>query len=229
MDQPLVILDIGSTLVTGPPRGPAQRIAEEAGASEAAARRMHQVLMISNFSGPDEAAAALVDISGVKETQLRAAVASIWRGQCADARPIPGAADALYGLVHEGVRLALLSDIWPPYLESVREFYGDLFDQHIPSRLQLFSFREGISKPSTELVGQLLDRAGASSAAAVMVGDSYRKDIEPAAALGLHTVYIRPDTASPREAPLATRRLSAVADLDIDIVRSILTRPAQRL
>ena len=229
MDQPLVILDIGSTLVTGPPRGPATRIAELAGAHKEAVQRIHGVLMTSDFSGPYEAAAALVEVAGVGETELVAAVASVWQSQRTDARPIPGAADALRRLVQGGTRLALLSDIWPPYLESVRASYGELFDQHIPSRLQLFSFREGIGKPSTELVSRLLNRAGVTPAAAVMVGDSYRKDVEPAVALGLGTVYIRPHTAPAREAPLAARRLPTVADLDLDLVTSVLDRPMSEL
>lgn len=227
MVGPLVIFDIGSTLVTGPPLGPARRIAALTGAGEEAIEPMHRLLMTSDFAGPDEVADALVEIARVGRAELLAAVESVWDSQRTDARALPGAPDVLETLAGDGARLALLSDIWPPYLESVRGSYGDLFDRYIPSALQLFSFREGVSKPSTELVGVLLNRARRAPDNAVMVGDSYHKDIAPAAALGLGTVLIRPITAKAQESPLATQTLSAVAGLNIDLIRTILSRPLQ--
>lgn len=224
MVSPLVILDIGSTLVIGPHPGPARRIAETIGATEHTANKIHHILMTSDCAGPDEAADALVEIADADTGALRSAVHDVWNMQRSDAQPLPGALRALAQLAHDGAQLALLSDIWPPYLESVRIAYGELFDRSIPRQLQLFSFREGERKPSTALVARLLDRGGRTPARAVMVGDSYRKDIEPAAALDLATVLVRPEGVRDGEVPLATETLKAVANLDVDLIRSILHR-----
>ena len=224
MIDPLVIFDIGSTLVVGPRHGPARRIAELTGAAEQTAGAMHRVLMTSDCADADEATDAVLEVSGVEPAKLRSAVHAVWDSQRSEAVPLPGALDALQRLVDRGAQLALLSDIWPPYLESVRVAFGEFFDQHIPRERQLFSFREGTGKPSTAQVDRLVAGAGTTAATSVMVGDSYRKDIEPAAALGLGTVLVRPGGVPADEVPLASKTLDAVADLDLDLIWTILRR-----
>jgi HAD superfamily hydrolase (TIGR01509 family) len=220
----LVILDIGAPLVTGPSRGPASRIAEGLGLDGAQKRALHAGLMTRPFEAPGEVAAFVSEL-GI-EVDPDHTVREVWEAQCTEARPIDGAAAALEGLRERGVRLALISNIWAPYLHAARACHGAFFDAHVAPELQLFSYREGIAKPAPELFERVLERAGVAPAEAMMVGDSYAEDIAPAAALGLRTTWVlhRPEREAEQlarvlnaDAAPPTRAITAIADLPNEI------------
>lgn len=190
MSSALVVLDIGSTLVDGPARGPGSRLAEKLGLKRPEKKALTEAIMTSRLVDADAAYDLIREHFGRTGEQVRAAVAEIWSAQETDSRPILGVAEALDRLAAHGHRLALLSNIWTPYLRSVRKHFGDFFDAHIPAELQLFSCREGLAKPDPDLFAEVLRRAGAHASDAVMVGDSYDKDIAPAAAAGMRTVWV---------------------------------------
>ena len=203
----LVIFDIGSTLVTGPSRGPASRIAARLGLGDEQKRALHEALMTVPFASAREVAAS-IGVAGAD-----AAVAEVWAAQEHEAQPVEGAREALIRLAEEGSRLALISNIWQPFLTSVERHLGELFEAVEPG-LRLFSFREGCAKPSPVMFERALARAGVAAEDAVMIGDSYAEDIEPAAALGMETVWVlsRPD----REPPAARgpgRTVASIAEL----------------
>jgi HAD superfamily hydrolase (TIGR01509 family) len=214
MTPRLAILDIGATLVTGPPKGPAARIARRLGLDDEDKAALRQVLMSTPFTAPEEVSAHL---GGGDQ-----AIAEIWAAQEAEAHPIAGAADALERLRATGTRIALISNIWRPYLTSVRTHFGDFFDEHIPPELQLFSYREGHAKPAPEMFQRVCRAAGVQPQECVMVGDSYAEDIEPAAMLGMQTTWVlhRPDREAAHlarvrnhEAPQPSRVISAIGAL----------------
>jgi HAD superfamily hydrolase (TIGR01509 family) len=177
-----VFFDIGETLVNGPSRGPASRIARQLGLPRERKRTLHHALMTTPFESPREVAAWL-GVSGAER-----AVAGVWAAQEDDARPVPGAAETLRALHDDGVTIGLISNIWQPYLTSTRKHFGELFDELVPRELQLFSFQVGVAKPSPAIFQQALRAAGVDPADAVMVGDDRTKDIAPAAALGMRTI-----------------------------------------
>ena len=194
---PLVVLDIGETLVNGPSRGPASRIAKALGLDFEQKRTLHVALMTEPFASPAEvhefARGALGDLGPRAER----AISDVWAAQETEAEPVRGALEALAALHDSGVRLALLSNVWLPYLESARRHFGEFFDHHVPERLQVFSFRAGVAKPDPAAFRRVLDAAGAAPANAVMIGDSLEKDVEPAAALGMGTVWVRAEDGEP--------------------------------
>jgi HAD superfamily hydrolase (TIGR01509 family) len=183
----LVVLDIGGTLVTGPDRGPARRIAELAGMTDPQRRALHAALMTRPFAAPSEVAAFARDELAAR---VDAAVEAVWAAQRTEARPVEGALAVLEGMLASGLRLALLSNIWRPYLDSVRRHFGAFFDEHVPEELQVFSFEAGRAKPDRNLFERVLHAAGVGPGEAVMVGDSHDKDIAPAQALGMGTVWL---------------------------------------
>jgi FMN phosphatase YigB (HAD superfamily) len=202
----LVILDIGSTLVTGPSSGPASRIARRLGLGGKQRRALHHALMTMPFASPREVAV----FAGVAPW----AVEEVWAAQEGEAEPVDGARAAIEQISEGNCQIALISNIWQPYLTSVERHLGDLFASCIPPKLQLFSFREGHAKPAPVLFERALARAGVAAEDAVMVGDSYREDIEPAAALGMETVWVR--TRPDKEPPAAWapgRTVASVAEL----------------
>lgn len=223
MTNPLVILDIGSSLVTGPARGPASRIAQAAGLNKTQKRQLHQLLMTTDFANPGEAYESASTELGLDDQHVQSAVVDVWQAQETEARLIPGAAEALGRFADSGYRLALLSNIWVPYFHSVHRLLGKLFDKYIPAELQLLSFREGLSKPAPELFKRVLDRAGADATMTLMVGDSYRKDMEPAISLGMRTLWLLQDPGHDADslvevlnerAPRPNVTLRSLADID---------------
>lgn len=234
MSEPLVILDVGSTLVDGPDQGPASRIAALCGLDTAGKEALSHALMVTNFAGPATVTGFLHDRFGLHRERTQAAVDEIWARQEVEARPINGAVGVLESLVASGLRLALISNIWPPFLRSVRQHFGSFFDQYIPAELQLFSCLEGLAKPAPALFTRALGRADARPDRSVMVGDSYHKDIAPAIALGLHTAWV-PGRAQRRAATIAqvrdgqlpapTMTLSSIVALDAGQIRQICSVP----
>lgn len=219
MSTPLVVLDIGSSLVEGPARGPASRIAEAIGLDAARKRVLHQLLMTVDYAGPFDVCTAVHEQLGLASPAFESAVVGIWHAQESEARPIPGALEALQAFVVHGYRLALLSNIWTPYFRSVCRVFGDFFDAHIPPELQLLSCREGLTKPAPELFDRVLRRAGADPAETLMVGDSYSKDIRPAADCGMRTLWLLHNPA--KEAPALVRILNGLVAAPTLTLRSL--------
>lgn len=223
-DDRLVILDTGATLVTGPARGPWSRIAERLDLDARTRAALRRALMTERFDAPEEVVAFLRSIGSAGD-DVAQTVEDVWVAQTTEAEPLPGALDALEALRNSRVRIALISNIWAPYLASVRMSYGAFFDDEISPDLQYFSFREGAAKPSPIPFRTILDRAGVSAEAALMIGDSYAEDIEPAARLGLRTLWVlhRPKRETDAlvrvlngEASRATRTIGSIGALDVE-------------
>jgi FMN phosphatase YigB (HAD superfamily) len=75
------------------------------------------------------------------------------------------------------------------------------------------SGRVGVTKPDPRLFQHALTNAGLDGAPAWMVGDNFESDIRPAAALGLSTAWLAPDTEKSPERGLPTARLTTLSDL----------------
>jgi FMN phosphatase YigB (HAD superfamily) len=193
--RPVVFLDVGATLVGADVRGPASRIGDLLGLDRDRRRALRRALMTFDFSDALSLADYMVGSLGAEPGPAQVAASEIWLSQETDAYPLPGASEALGRLVAEGWRIGLISNIWRPYLESVRSHYGALFDTAIEPGLRLFSFQLGYAKPDPRVFVEALRRAAVPAGGAVMIGDSYDEDIAPAATLGMGTVWVltRPD------------------------------------
>jgi HAD superfamily hydrolase (TIGR01509 family) len=235
----LVVLDIGATLVAGPDSAPWSRLAMELELEPAEKAMLRESLMTRAFSTPTELAAFLADGLGLGNGAGASlpAIERLWAAQAGESRPLPGAAAALERLHAAGLRLAVLSNIWLPYLASVRTHFGGLFDRCIAPELQLFSFEQGLAKPAPELFARVLERARTKACEAVMVGDSYVEDIAPALSLGMGTVWVlhRPERERPAiaavlnaEEPAPAVAIASIADLDAGTVGRALALSAER-
>jgi FMN phosphatase YigB (HAD superfamily) len=156
----LVALDIGSTLVGGSPGHPASRIARRLGLTQEQRSALNEALMTRVFTSAADAAAAVRELLGPAGPELERAVEEMWAAQETEAEPVEGALEALAALREHGFRLALVSNIWQPYLSSVERHFGTFFAEHIPPSLQLFSYRQGRMKPAPELFERAYPRDG---------------------------------------------------------------------
>jgi HAD superfamily hydrolase (TIGR01509 family) len=217
---PVAFIDIGATLVGADVKGPATRIGALLGLDRARRQVLRRALMTTDFRGPGEVGKYIARELGVGLEAATRAARQVWEAQESDARPLPGAPEALARLAAQGWRLGLISNIWRPYLESVRRHYGPLFDASVEPGLQLFSFQLNRAKPDPEIFAEALRRAGVAPQRAFMAGDSYDEDVAPAAALGMETVWVLTRPADQAEAIARVRQGSAppptltVASLD---------------
>jgi HAD superfamily hydrolase (TIGR01509 family) len=228
----VAILDVGATLVTGPSRGPASRIATRAGLDASGKAALREGLMTRPFATPQEVA----EFAGSLEAtagELERAVLDVWFAQRNEAEPIAGAATALADLHAHGLRIAVISNIWKPYLDAVRSHFGEFLDEHVAPELQLFSFAEGHAKPAHDLFALALERADVAPSEAVMIGDSYAEDMTPAAALGIGTVWVLHRPYRERddlvrvlngEALAPSHVVSSIGEVTGDLVLSVLAR-----
>jgi putative hydrolase of the HAD superfamily len=92
---------------------------------------------------------------------------------------------AIAQLSNDGATLGLVSN-FEAWLEDL---LVDL-DLRDPFAVRVISGLEGIEKPDPRIYGLALERAGVHPAESVYVGDNPIFDIDPPAALGMHTVLI---------------------------------------
>jgi len=110
-----------------------------------------------------------------------------------------GAGDVLRWLTSRGCVLGLASNAQRYTLRELQDALagtGTTLD-HFERDLSVWSFEQGFSKPDPHVFQILVTRLearGIRPAEAVMVGDRFDNDIEPARAFGLHTWHL---TSSP--------------------------------
>jgi len=113
---------------------------------------------------------------------------------------MPGAAATLRALRSEGFRLGIVSNAQaytPPLFQLV---LGETVEEFgFESDMVFFSWKEGRSKPSPRLFGDLvtaLGKAGIEASKAVFIGNDMLKDMMPARAAGLRTCLFAGDRRS---------------------------------
>jgi HAD superfamily hydrolase (TIGR01549 family) len=192
----MIFFDIGATLIQGPSQTPARQLAGMFNRDDAWRKRLDKTLLTTFIDSPN-ALAELLQAQFELPEGCHLAAQEVWETQETGARVVPGAPELLEELRLEGVEYGFISNIWFPYAESFRRLYGELAD----STDCHFSFRLGIAKPDLAFYRHALAHAGVAPIEAVMVGDSYDNDMEPALALGMHTVWLlhRPDKERPWE------------------------------
>lgn len=94
-------------------------------------------------------------------------------------------------------RLGLVSNLWAPGRRLRAYLTATGLDETLDTAV--LSSEEGAVKPSRRLFETALDRLGRPASRVLFVGDDYRRDIQGAAACGLHTVWISSCTEVPGE------------------------------
>ncbi len=182
----IVFFDIGSTLIDGPPFGPARRLSESLGLGPEAIRELERILFRSPARDPEELANTVVNRLRVDFKQAIEACADLWNAQLAEAYVLPGAREAIQALRSAGIPRAYLSNIWPPFYEHFRQEFAE----EAATQPQFLSFQTGLLKPDPAFFQHALRALEIRAEDAVMVGDTYRNDIRPAIELGMRTVWL---------------------------------------
>lgn len=181
----IALFDIGSTLIDGPPYGPARRLTEMLGLDTSAVASIEPLLFRTPSESPEDLARHIADATGTDHLAALAACSQLWNAQLAEAYVLPGALQAVARLRGAGIPRAYLSNIWPPFYEHFRRSFAA--EAGAP---QFLSFQMGLSKPSPDFFRAALDRLGAPPKDIVMIGDTYVNDIRPAMELGMRTIWV---------------------------------------
>lgn len=141
------------------------------------------------------------DVDGAAERYEAAKLAAL--------RPYDGARDVLDELRDEGMGLGVVSDADGLLAASRLRRCGlaDFFDVVVTPDVT------GERKPSPTNFLHALDRLGAGPSDAAMVGDSLRRDIEPAKRLGLVSVHAAYGDWNPGHACVPDHRLETIVAL----------------
>jgi HAD superfamily hydrolase (TIGR01509 family) len=162
----------------------------------------------------DEVVRACNGQNGVKPEQIATAAARYEAAICRQAKPLPGAAEALTYVKERGYRMGLLSNTMfrgEAHRRDLERFgLGGYFDA------MLFSGDAAKWKPNPAPFLHLLDELEAEAETAVFIGDSPAHDIVGAQQAGMQAILIRssqrfplPDTIRPDAAIQALAELPA--------------------
>lgn len=225
----VVIFDIGSTLIEGPPFGPARRLSEMLELDAEAIPKIEKLL----FQTPSKDAAHLARQIGksldVDREQVKSACSALWEAQLEEAYVIPGAREVIDALRSARIPRAYLSNIWPPFYECFRREFSKEAE-----RPQVLSFQSGKIKPDKSFFEDALKAIKARPEDVLMVGDTYRNDIRPAIDLGMRTAWVlhRPQKERASLAavlnqlePAPDITLKQIAELTPQLVKDILKSP----
>lgn len=184
------VFDIGATLVTGPPVAPNKVIA--ALLVDVTPKEVASVIMTRELDCGERAVSALRECFGEISEADQQAVCELWESQRTAPVPIRGAAETVLALKREGFKVGLLSDIWTPYFLGACAAIPGVIEAADSITL---SCRTGHRKPEAFNFMNALDGLGVEPGEAVMVGDTYEHDIQPALELGMKAVWVlcRPD------------------------------------
>jgi FMN phosphatase YigB (HAD superfamily) len=215
----IVFFDIGSTLIDGPPFGPARRLTEILGLGKEAVKELERILFRSPASDPEQLANTIVNRLRVDRKQALEACTTLWNAQLQEAYVLPGAREIINSLRSAGIERAYLSNIWPPFYEHFKQEFAE----EAESQPRFLSFETGLLKPDPAFFQLALRAVEARAEDAVMVGDTYKNDIRPAIDVGMRTVWVlhRPEKEKADlvdvmngDSPPPDLALASIADLE---------------
>ncbi len=128
-------------------------------------------------------------------------------------RPYPDALAIVRRLRALGLHVGLLTDVDEKFVRPVLDAVGlsPLLDSVTTSEAV------GVGKPNPRIFRAALAKAGCAPSETVLVGDSAKRDVAGAKAVGMHTLYLQRSEARAPEADFTARTLREAADIVEDL------------
>lgn len=186
-----VLFDIGSTLVEGPELSPVSVIAKLLGLPASQKHLVADIILCNSFRDAN-GMSDYIRNSLSKGSCPNEELINLWHNQEAAPQEIPGATQAVEYVKSSGFKVGLVSDIWAPYYKGFVAACPELAAMVDFAGL---SYREGIRKPSVQLLERVVDALGEHPENCWMVGDTYVNDLAPAIEMNIKTIWVlnRPD------------------------------------
>ena len=125
----IVFFDIGSTLIDGPPFGPARRLSEALGLGPEAVPELERILFRSPARDPEQLANTSSTGCAWITTKRWRRAPTLWNAQLEEAYVLPGARELIDRLKSAGIPRAYLSNIWPPFYEHFKQEFAEEAEQ----------------------------------------------------------------------------------------------------
>jgi FMN phosphatase YigB (HAD superfamily) len=193
MKTPIVIFDIGGTLMEGPVTSPTSRFIKELGLKNEDKHLISSFLFTNEITNPEVLSERFASVFPYLKKEDHETIKHIWKTQLSEGYPLPGAFELLRHLINSGCRLGIISNIWHPYYLC----FQNIFNEFIPNfEVMTLSYISGIEKPDLSLFKNTYETFQQRSKEAVdyqdfcMVGDSYYHDVAPAHEIGFKTLWI---------------------------------------
>ncbi len=130
----------------------------------------------------------------VSDDDIEEGVTVLMQSALADATPVEGARETVTALATAGVPLAVVSSaVHQPFLEWALA----RFEMTSAFGAVVSSARSGFYKNRPEIFWDSLNRIGGLPTRSIHVGDSYRFDVQGAAAAGMRSVWLNANGAEP--------------------------------
>ncbi|NTW05138.1 MAG: HAD hydrolase-like protein [Peptococcaceae bacterium] len=190
------LFDIGSTLVEGPNKSPVSALASMLGIPDSKKHLIADIILCKAFEDAEAMSLYLKEAISGGDHHPHDLITGLWRDQERAPREIPGATSTVEKVKNAGFKIGLVSDIWPPYYRGFVAACPELAAMVDHASL---SFQEGVRKPSGLLFEKAVNALGVRPQDCWMVGDTYAKDLAPALAIGIRTIWVlnRPDKEYP--------------------------------
>ena len=194
MSAPKAILfDVGGTLVEPFAEDPIASLARALGLDDGRTAALRTLVLRNVFPSPALLAERVRGELGL-DRDPSDAVTTYWHEAATLPAPRPDAITCIAAVRAAGAKIAILGTVATPQAEAFRRACSALAplvdDWHL-------SCDTGTAKPSAAAFTAVLDALGVTPAHALVVGDDLGEDIEPALALGMSAIWLRPSAAEP--------------------------------
>jgi FMN phosphatase YigB (HAD superfamily) len=195
MDKPILIFDLGGTLMEGPDISPASRFIRELKIGEECKDIINRFLFTENITDVETLTNRFLECFPDLSREHIGQIEKIWTSQFDDGFVLPGVFELFDNIRKASYKVGIISNIWHPYytcFENLFSRYLDVFE------VITLSHREGLEKPHHMLFRKTLDMfchkcndgQPVNPENVCMIGDSYYHDISPALEMGFRTVWI---------------------------------------
>jgi HAD superfamily hydrolase (TIGR01509 family) len=185
----VAFFDIGATLIDGPNLQPATRLREALDLAHISKEQVSKIIFETSFDSPEPLYRRLMEYSQSASGKGFDAFLDLWNNQIQEADEIPGATACVQKFKEAGFTIGLISNIWHPYYLAFKRTCTEILALVSPEAIFL-SYEQEMRKPDHALFQRALQRLGVSASQAVMIGDTYHADIQPALELGMKAVWI---------------------------------------
>ena len=226
-----VFFDLGATLITGPDRGPAGRIAEQLSLSKEQKKQLSSRIMTSKWQEPEHLCDYITSEFYTDKGATETVAKEIWYAQFEEVKKIEGSLDVLSRMKEAEFNVGVISNIWHPYLQGAISALGSHYDDMTGPRF--FSYDREMAKPDDRVFETVVDEAKVSADRCVMIGDTYEMDIQPALENGMAAIWIlhRPKKEKQDlvrvlngEAPCPNITLDHISQLEADHIHEALAQ-----
>lgn len=222
----LVLFDIGSTLIEGPPVGPGKRLVQALSLKSEFLESINDFLFRTPLEDAGSLAEFLVQRCGADANLSIEVSKRLWDAQLDESYALPGAERLIDELSAAGVRRSYISNIWSPFYSGFERFFSD----EARNCKCFLSFELGISKPDIGFYEHALETLNVSPSDVIMVGDTYSNDMAPAIELGMGSVWVLHRPSKEKEEllevingrlPRPSLTVGSVGDLTYPLLREI--------